>query len=235
MPFSTTLANAILTDLLIDGDYYADLYLGLSTADPGNDGSGASEPSGSAYARVQVTPGSTNWNTPATRQCSNKINMDFPEATGSWGTCTHLLIYDASTGGNFVLGALLANLSDAEIGLYNETTVSGTIDDTSNPIAPNTDETKSDVFLITFLTATTYKVVGASLGDLGDGVIGADQIYHDPDDGEELFTIPSAFWGGTWAQDETVQFVLTAAVSGSMQVESGYKPRFKAGELIIGL
>ena len=37
----------------------------------------------------------------------NSDTVYFPEATGSWGTCTHYLIFDKDTGGNLLAyGAL---------------------------------------------------------------------------------------------------------------------------------
>jgi len=43
---------------------------------------------------------------------SNKETVYFPEATGSWGTCTHYLLFDAATGGNLLaFGALTDSIT----------------------------------------------------------------------------------------------------------------------------
>lgn len=78
------------------------IYLGLSTADPLDDGSGIAEPSGSAYARVAVS--GWTWNGTASRGDSSGAT-NFPTATGSWGTVTHAVYFDASSSGN-ILGSV---------------------------------------------------------------------------------------------------------------------------------
>ncbi len=86
------------------------VYVGLSTADPLDDGSGLSEPVGGAYARVATT-GAT-WNAAvagAPSSINNANALTFPQATASWGTVTHFALFDAATGGNLLgSGALTA-------------------------------------------------------------------------------------------------------------------------------
>lgn len=72
----------------------AAVYLGLSTASMNDDNSGT-ELSGSGYARQAITFASA-----ASASISNNAAVEFPSATGSWGTVSHWAIYDASTGGN---------------------------------------------------------------------------------------------------------------------------------------
>jgi hypothetical protein len=74
------------------------LYVALSTADPGESGSGLAEPSGNGYARTLMN----SWATAASRATSNSGAVTFPAATGSWGTITHYAIFDASTAGNMI-------------------------------------------------------------------------------------------------------------------------------------
>ena len=86
------------------------VYVGLSTADPLDDGSGLAEPVGGAYARVATT-GAT-WNAAvagAPSSINNAAAISFPQATASWGTVTHFALFDAATGGNLLgSGALTA-------------------------------------------------------------------------------------------------------------------------------
>jgi len=83
------------------------LYLGVSTADPTETGSGLAEPAGNAYARV--TTASTDWQLTGST-IDNQNELAFPEATGSWGTLTHFALFDALTGGNIVAyGSLTAS------------------------------------------------------------------------------------------------------------------------------
>ena len=84
-------------------------YVSLHSADPGL--TGASELSGSGYARVAVTANTSNWTAPATngpvRQITNNAVFTFPTASGAWTTATHFGLWDASTTGNFYRGAAL--------------------------------------------------------------------------------------------------------------------------------
>jgi hypothetical protein len=82
-------------------------YIGLSTTTPTNTGTNVTEPSGGSYARVAVTNNATNWPAASARAKSNGVAITFPVASASWGTATHFVIYDASSGGTFVAwGAL---------------------------------------------------------------------------------------------------------------------------------
>jgi hypothetical protein len=75
-------------------------YVGLSTADPTDDASGLAEPSGNGYARV--TTAGADWNAAASGATSNANSLEFPEASGSWGTVTHFALFDAATSGNML-------------------------------------------------------------------------------------------------------------------------------------
>lgn len=76
----------------------AKYYLGLSTSTPNASGGNVSEPTGGAYARVELT----NLGEPSNGEVSNTAQIDFAESTESWGTVTHFVVYDALTGGNLL-------------------------------------------------------------------------------------------------------------------------------------
>ena len=104
--FGKALYNATLGT----GGTYPDvtIYVGLSTAAPSDDGSGLAEPVGNAYARVQTA--AADWNAATDGALDNANDITFPEATGSWGTLTHFVLFDAATGGNMLAhGALTAS------------------------------------------------------------------------------------------------------------------------------
>lgn len=83
------------------------LHIAVSTADPTEDGSGAAEPVGNNYARV-ATAGS-DWSRTG-NVIENATELNFPEASGTWGTLTHFAVYDAATAGNLLFyGALTAS------------------------------------------------------------------------------------------------------------------------------
>ena len=89
----------------------ATLYIALSTADPTEDASGLTEPSGGAYARASVTSNTTNWTAVSSTDglTDNGVDISFIQATGNWGTISHVAVMDALTSGNMLFyGALTA-------------------------------------------------------------------------------------------------------------------------------
>ena len=54
--------------------------------------------SGTGYSRVALTLGA-----PSNGVSQNSAAVQFPQASGSWGTVTHVAIYDAATAGNIYL------------------------------------------------------------------------------------------------------------------------------------
>ena len=75
-------------------------YIGLFTAAPGEAG-GGTEVSGGSYAREAATF------TVSGDTASNSANIEFTAATASWGTVTHIAVFDASTGGTQIAYASL--------------------------------------------------------------------------------------------------------------------------------
>jgi hypothetical protein len=63
--------------------------LALFTSDPTETGAAGTEVSGNAYARQTIA-----FTTESGGAASNSAQIDFPAATGSWGTITHIVIYD---------------------------------------------------------------------------------------------------------------------------------------------
>lgn len=85
-------------------------YLGLFTANPNEDGSGATEISGGAYVRKAVTFSVTG------NLATNTNAVEFPTATAAWGTISHVAVFDASTGGNQIAYAALTTAKTIETG-----------------------------------------------------------------------------------------------------------------------
>ena len=103
--FSDYWENEILDHIFGKGSYTPPtIYVALSTADPTDDGSGLSEPSGNGYARVQTA--ANDWNAAiasgANHRIDNANNIVFPEATGNWGTISHFALFDAASAGNML-------------------------------------------------------------------------------------------------------------------------------------
>lgn len=105
----------------------ANVYIGLHTGDPGDTGASEVSASGTAYARVACTCGTsgtgagavfggapvvangTNSTNKAT--LSNGSAITFPVATASWGTVGYFSVWDAATAGNLLYsGALTSSI-----------------------------------------------------------------------------------------------------------------------------
>lgn len=78
------------------------IWVGLSTADPTDDGSGLAEPVGNGYARIETA--ASDWAAWAAGEITNAAIIAFAAASGSWGTLSHVVLFDAKTAGN-VLGS----------------------------------------------------------------------------------------------------------------------------------
>lgn len=111
MSFTNYLETEIL-DHVFGGNAYtapATLYIGLYTAAPSDTG-GGTELSGLGYARQSAAFDVTG------NTASNSANIEFPAATGDWGTVTHAGIFDALTGGNLIAYATLTSSKVVETG-----------------------------------------------------------------------------------------------------------------------
>jgi hypothetical protein len=100
---SNYLENALVNAVLRNTSYTSPttVYLALYTDDP-TDADAGTEVSGSAYARQAITFGA-----PSNGVSTNSAAIEFPQATGSWGTVTHVGIRDASTAGNLLFHTAL--------------------------------------------------------------------------------------------------------------------------------
>lgn len=95
---SNYLEDALINATLRNTTYTspATVYVGLYTTDP-TDANTGTEVSGGSYARTAVTFGA-----PSNGVTTNSGAVEFPQATGSWGTVGWIGILDASSGGNLL-------------------------------------------------------------------------------------------------------------------------------------
>ncbi len=99
--FSDYWEDEILDHIFGKGSYTPPtIYVGLSTADPGDDGTGLSEPAGNGYARVATS--ASDWTSASSGSLENANALEFNEATGAWGTVTHFALFDAASGGHLL-------------------------------------------------------------------------------------------------------------------------------------
>ncbi len=102
MSLTNTFETTVLTWLLTTGSATRPTtwYVALFTDDPGESGAGT-EISGGSYARTAVTF------TVSGDTASNSGAVEFPAASTSWGTITHIGVMDAATSGNMIVYAAL--------------------------------------------------------------------------------------------------------------------------------
>lgn len=95
---SNYLENALINATLRNTAYTspATVYLALYTSDP-TDADAGTEVTGNAYVRQSITFGA-----PSNGVSTNSAAIEFPQATGSWGTVAYIGIRDASTNGNLL-------------------------------------------------------------------------------------------------------------------------------------
>jgi hypothetical protein len=95
---SNYLENALINATLRNTSYTSPttVYVGLYTSDP-TDANTGTEVSGGSYARTSVTFGA-----PSNGASLNNAAVEFPQATGSWGTVGWIGILDAATSGNLM-------------------------------------------------------------------------------------------------------------------------------------
>jgi len=95
---SNFLETALINATLRNTSYTSPttVYLGLYTSDP-TDADVDTEVTGHAYVRQAITFGA-----PSNGVSTNSAAIEFPQATGSWGTVAYIGIRDASTAGNLL-------------------------------------------------------------------------------------------------------------------------------------
>jgi hypothetical protein len=95
---SNYLENALVNATLRNTSYTSPttVYVALYTTDP-TDADTGTEVSGNGYARQSVT-----FSAPSNGATSNSAAVEFPQATGSWGTVAYIGLRDASSGGNLL-------------------------------------------------------------------------------------------------------------------------------------
>jgi hypothetical protein len=109
---SNFLENKLLDHVLRNVSYTSPttVYVGLYTSDPADDNSGT-EVSGGSYARqiLSVT-------TATAGVVTSSADVTFPQATGNWGTITHIGLLDALTSGNLLMHTPLTTSKLIETG-----------------------------------------------------------------------------------------------------------------------
>ena len=113
MSFSNTFETRVLTWVFTaDGATRPTAwYVALFTNNPDEDASGTEvTTSGTAYARQSATF------TVSGNEATNSAAVEFPTATASYGTVTHVGVFDASSAGNLIAYAALTTSKAIDTG-----------------------------------------------------------------------------------------------------------------------
>ena len=111
MSFTNDAETRVLQWLLTNGSPTRPTawYVGLFTAAPSDTG-GGTEVSGNAYVREAVTF------TVSGDLATNGSAIEWPTATGNWGSITHIAVFDAATSGTMLLHGELATAKTISTG-----------------------------------------------------------------------------------------------------------------------
>lgn len=113
MSFSNTFETRVLTWVFTtDGATRPTAwYVALFTSNPDEDASGTEvSTSGTAYARQSATF------TVSGNEATNSAAVEFPTATASYGTVTHVGVFDAASAGNLIAYAALTTSKAIDTG-----------------------------------------------------------------------------------------------------------------------
>ena len=87
------------------------VYVGLHTASPLDDDSGANEVTGGGYLRKAAAFAAA-----AAGSASTNATITFDAATANWGTITHISLYDAAATGNLLFHGAVTTSKTIETG-----------------------------------------------------------------------------------------------------------------------
>jgi hypothetical protein len=113
LSLSNTFETRVLT-WLFTGDAVtrpSAFYIALFTSNPAEDASGTEvSTSGTAYARQSATF------TVSGNEATNSAAIEFPTATASYGTVSHIGVFDAASAGNLIAYAALTTSKAIDTG-----------------------------------------------------------------------------------------------------------------------
>lgn len=85
------------------------IYVGVSTTDPGEDGTAVAEPTDASYARVETAPGDWTESTGGAGLTENINAVQFAPASASWGTIAYWPMFDQALGAALAITAVVAS------------------------------------------------------------------------------------------------------------------------------
>lgn len=85
-------------------------------------------------------------------------------------------------------------------------TGTGTYDEVTYPVLIDHIGTAEQTWTLTFTNATSFTVVGDTIGSVGSGTIGSDFAPNNPAVSKPYFTLQAAGWGGVWVAGDVIAF-----------------------------
>lgn len=86
------------------------------------------------------------------------------------------------------------------------TSAAGTYDTVNFPVVPHGIGSIEQLWTATFASPTSFTVTGDTVGSVGNGTVGTNFVPANPAYSKPFFTLPSAGWGGTFANGNTAQW-----------------------------
>lgn len=89
----------------------SDIYVGLFTVMPDENGAGGTEVTGGDYARVKYGPGDTYWSSPidGNGEYLNNLAIQFPIPSANWGDIVGYGLFSAITSGTLYITRAFPN------------------------------------------------------------------------------------------------------------------------------
>lgn len=121
-------------------------------------------------------------------------------------TITQALTNSYTTANNTRVASVL-EAGDVLCSVSNWTeTGAGTYDETTYPVLCDNLGTVEQTWTLTFSDATTFTVVGDTVGSVGSGTLGSNFAPTNSAASKPYFTLRAAGFGGTWAAGNTIVF-----------------------------
>jgi hypothetical protein len=100
----------------INASGYANVYMGLLSTAPSNDGDPGTELSGNGYSRQVITFSAPVAGSGESRKIDNNATVEFGPATANWPTVVAAALYTAATGGTMLYWGNLTTPKTVESG-----------------------------------------------------------------------------------------------------------------------
>jgi hypothetical protein len=99
--FSNYMESNILNHIFGKSNYcLSNIYVGLLSVEPNENGTSVSEPDCPSYTRVETN--ASSWDQALEGMIRNVENITFSIACENWGTVTHFALFDAFSRGNIL-------------------------------------------------------------------------------------------------------------------------------------